>query len=452
MQVLLALDPFFHNWHSPQRKAWLGVQPYINGTPEEVANWIKQGDNIHSGTNTQFMVAEPGLINTSSIPVPLPSKLAIRLDMFDDNNALVHSVNFDRQTHCKLMQPERFRELNGFSSKESVGKSLDSNVDEHSSYSYVFASTLKKSLLPKVSEEDLDPVLPIQMAESLLQKLELGQRQLYDHTCFENMGTPFDVTRDTDTVIVRKDDCSEPEPNGVKILATNTHYLLGQLLELGNDIELLKRVKYFKLYLDGTEVPLDDPKSTTKKIFSSVSDQVDYQDFEQSLTWSESFAKRINAKVQGDNFSTSLITPLHRFLWRLGAKDQNNSAKESFSNSVRWQAFERLDIREKAEVDHSLLSTPHLKTITFKPAIALDVSLVRYRKTPDVIEDSSDMFPVKSMVVVLRPNAAEKTRFVSLLEHEGLIKSAKFCAVDVETKNDAEDVVNIDYQLTPAEI
>ncbi|KJY96245.1 hypothetical protein [Pseudoalteromonas piscicida] len=452
MQVLLALDPFFHNWHSPQRKAWLGVQPYINGTPDEVANWIKQDDNIHTGTNTQFKVAEPGLINTNSIPVPLPSKLTIRLDMFDDSNALIHSVNIDRQTHCKLKRPEQFRELNGFSSKESVGKSLDSKVDEHSSYPYVFASTLKKSLLPKVSEEDLDPVLPIQMAESLLQKLELGQRQLYDDSCFENMGTPFDVTRDTDTVILRKDDCSEPEPKEDKILATNTHYLLGQLLDLGNDIELLKRIKYFKLYLDGTEVPLDDPKSTTQKIFSSVSEQVDYQDFEQSLTWSESFSKRINAKAQGDNFSTSLITPLHRFLWRLGARDQSNSGEDSFSNSVRWQAFERLDIREKAEVDNSLLSDPNLKTITFTPAIVLDVSLVRYRKTPDVMEDTSGMFPVNSMVVALRPNAAAKTQFEILLEHEGLIKSAKFCTADVETKNDSGDVVNIDYQLTPAEI
>ncbi|OBP13196.1 hypothetical protein A5320_19275 [Rheinheimera sp. SA_1] len=442
-QVILALDIFPHNWLKNERNLWIGIQPYINGSPLDVANWMKSGTNIFDASDSQFRIAVPGAINDTAIPVLLPSDVSVKLQLMADDDSVIIERAVDRTAHCLLIQPERLRQLNRFSEERDINESL-TGIGEAKSYPRVFATQLLQSLTVKngiaTSADSIDPLTANQLAEHLTLKFELGQTQKYDASCFKNLGKPFDVPVRTNPADMGDDE----------VLATNTHYLLGQLISLGGNIDQLTRVRTLKIFLNGQECPISDPQGTIGRIFSTISDTYSMGDFSQSLDWSNKLAKRINAKEQGDHFSAERLSPIDRFVWRLGSKEISASTEGSSGHSVRWKALERLDIREKSGVADSLLIDPDLQKINVTPALAIDVKISRYRNTPEVLADSSDRFPINSMVVEIEPTGADRTKFEALMRNQqGLIESAILLSLSVKVKEASNLERNIDYQITP---
>ncbi len=435
-KVFLTLDTFFHNWESKHRNAWLGIQPYINGSPEDIVDWIKKDNNIFDGNDSIFTVAQPGDISPHAVPVPLPGSLDVSVKLYDDNDKQLDEITIKREQHCLLTNAERFRALNEFSSQQSVKGSMGEKFAENSAYPLVFADTLLRSIQPQRRADDPAPILPLQLVENLQLKFELGQRQKFDDECLVEVGHYYNAAHQHD----------DPE-----IQVTNTHYLLGQLVNLGQDINQLQRVASIRLFIGKQEIDIPDKQRTTARIFGSIKSTFDLGDFKQTIKWSEKLASRVNAKVQGDTFTVNKLPVTDRFLWRLSNKDLERSQSQIGSDNVRWSAFERLDIREKADVTSSLLTQPASNSLTFTPALVLDVELVRYRKTPEVMPDSSERYPINSMAVSVKPSAADRPRFDNLVKHHSdLLRFAQFYVQQAELQDDANNTTTANYQLTPA--
>jgi hypothetical protein len=441
--VILALDKFPHNWPSDERQFWIGIQPYINGSPQDVADWVKSGANIFDASDTQFKIAEPGAISESAIPVILPSKVTVEIQLLDEGGDVILNRFLDRSKHCFLTDPQRLRNLNRFSEKRDVYESL-AGIEGPTAYPRVFASQLLQSLTVKDgianNEDDIDPVTAAQLAEQLIMKFELGQTQKYDASCFDNMGEPFDVPIRT----------SSTGTNEQEIMATNTHFLLGQLISLGGEIDELRRTHSLKLLLAGNEVPISNPQGTIRRIFSTITDTFSPGDFNQSLDWSSKLAKRINAKEQGDQFTAEKFSPINRFVWRMGSQESSATSGE-VSKSARWKALERLDIREKSGVSDSLLIDPDLEQIEVTPALAIEVKVARYRNTPEVLTDSSGRYPINSMVLAIEPTTADKAKFEALMSRhqQDTFSNANLIALSVTVREEGSSERDIDYQITP---
>lgn len=443
--VFLALDTFFHNWESDNRQAWLGIQPYINGSPQDVADWVNSGDNILTGSDSIFKIAGPDDITSQAIPVPLPGQLTVSVQLFNEKKELLKEVTIKRGSHCLVSNAERFRQLNQFSTLRNLSSTIAGNSKDKMAYPVLFTSTLKQSLQPQNSADAPAPISVEQLAENLQLKFELGQRQKFDEECLIEVGDYFDASHEHDQDFAQ---------------VTNTHYLLGQLLNLGNDLKVLSKVSFFKILIDQKELSMPDDGGATARIFSSISDEYKWDDFEQKLKWMD-LSQRINAKAQGDTFTVKKLGGLNSYLWRLSSKDVTTSNSEMAGNNVRWNAFERLDIREKSDVAESLLTHPRYQRINFTPALVLDVELVRFRKTPEVLpasaelppaqqDDQNEQYQISSMLVAMQPTAAEKTRFDNLLmHHRNLLTNAMLMVQDAQLTDDNGQNITANYQITP---
>jgi hypothetical protein len=421
-KVYIALDLFFHKWNSNERGLWLAIQPYIEGSPEEVVKWIKT--DVHDASITQFELLNPvqsSLLDKDKlVPLPLPSKINVQLKLSDKQGHEILNLELNRKEHCTLINPDKLKTLNYFSG--------DQSPETNSPYAKIFAQTLKDSI-----SEGENKLEPIDLVDTLKQKLELGQRIHYDDTCFLHLGDAFDA-------------CRKEDANGIK--ATNIHYLLGQIFHLGSDISTLKRVHNIALILNGTELNNTDIGATAH-IFASIKPLFAPDNFNQTLTWSKDFSYRINALPQGEVFKASKIEATQTFLWRMGQKDQT---KAGTSNAIRWNKLERIDIREKADIPRadSLLidPDPSIQTLRFKPMVTFDVSISKYRNSPQ----SSSSEKIKSMVAAIRPEPSQVNRFNQLVsEYPELLSSAKLFVSDLEVKlsDGTDNKKAINYELTP---
>lgn len=435
-KVYIALDLFFHHWNSDDKAAWLGVQPYMQGTPEQVANWLKL--DASSGANTEFILLDPmhaAMLDTEKlVPLPLPCDLSLSVKLYNSADQLIDTISIERKNHCKLENPARLRELNQFANNDDVVSSAEA-------YPKLFVDTLKNSL-----SDAEKSMTAMQIVDALKQKLELGQRQKYDASCFSLIGDAFDARRDEDD-------------SGIQV--TNTHYLLGQLVKLGTDVNQLKQVSYFELYLDEKMLINSDDSATTAKIFSSITPTFEPTSFEQKMLWSDSFSRRINALPQGDSLKVQQISllpneeqpePVSPYLWRLGRKSQAHTHQENaqaqVSDVIRWAQLERLDIREKTEVEKPLLIDNQFAQIELTPVVTFDVKLARYRKTPQV----NDTQVLTSMLTSVQPVASEAQRFMTMLhQFAELFESAEIYVVNAtgKIKGEKDKTRQFTYKLTP---
>lgn len=443
-RVYLALDFFFHRWNSGEKAAWLGIQPYIEHLPaNHIEHWIK--NEIHIGQNTTFELITPSLVNnlgsSQLVPVPLPSKLALRCEFYDKSGAIIYQTSLNRAQHCLINNLVQLRDLNQFAATDSTVNKLTENANSNAdsfSYPWLFAETLRLSITNN-DDDDEPKVIPIQLLVDQLQlKLELGQRQKYDNDCFvsTSIGTPFDAKHLTDED---------------RLFVTNTHYLLGQLLHLGSDIDKLRQYHNFKLFIGEQELTCQDNGSTAA-IFRTIQPSFEPQHFSQQLLWHSDFARRINAKPQGDVFKASKL-PSGCFIWRLGQKNQQQANAETFGNQVYWSALERLDIREKANVANSLLTEAELARLSIQPAITFEVQLIRYRQTPHT--NTTDLDTLTSMLVAIEPTSAGQVRFKQLLkQHRQLFSTASIYVQNarVAVATDPSQTIEISYQIKPRKI
>jgi hypothetical protein len=394
VEVYLAIDFFFENWKTTDRRLWLGVMPYLEDETK-VSEWVE----VHSkvGANLDYIMIDqidrtriPNDEKLIGIPLSADTDLIIKLKTSAGDE---FTYPLYRTKNFKITKPEMFRALNAPPSNFNDELGDDSKDGLRQAPQKAYAGALIDAI------QDMHKVHPEDLPTWLMMAFEIGERRHFSSNCMDDIGPYISVKHNEDTQSAGKE-------------TTSIHFLSGHMCPLDVPLQILQAIEEITLELDfgirgkkSVTVHSDrDAKEGIRSFFSTISES--FIDPKVEIQWSAGLKNRIYALPHARNFPSELLHGIaNTYIYRL-ARDSDK--KITPIKPVTMQELDRILIRYNVENKAAHPTAP--QELAFKPISTFDLSVNLYRSYPKEKVNTTTT-QNKKFILELSPQTHEKSRW-----------------------------------------